>query len=434
MIMSDLFKKRSRIFILCACSALLLCMVIILPNMSSARNSGNDADNDEDSAAELPASINCTLCNEQFDYEETARLDKYIESFLEKWEINGASLAVYKDGRIRYAKGYGWADVEAQKRMEPSNIMRIASLSKLITASAIMKMTEDSLISLNDKVFGEDGILNEDIFMDFRDRRVKNITVENLLRHQGGFTTWRGDPMFMTREIVIWNNLDSLPQSDQIIQHCLKYRLGFAPGTSTCYSNLGYLILSRIIEKKSGKSYEEYCQENILHPAGCYDMHIGKNSFAERYENEVRYYESAGADSVYACDNSGLMATRTYGGNDITGLQGAGGWVCSPAEYAMLIAHLDADMTTPDLLCYSNIEKMMNRSGSRLPIGWSNGSFRGDWTRTGSLAGTSAVAKKFKDGSIWVFITNTSAWKGSRFTRNIDYLLRRGKEMTDNLS
>lgn len=397
-------------------------IIIFIPKLISAK---------QDSSLEMLddttnyISINQTLTNDSFKSLDLSKMDNYINKFLTKWELKGANLAIIKDGKLFYAKGYGWADEEDSLKMRPGNIMRLASLSKLITATAIMKLQEDSLLNLSDKVFGENGILNEDKFQKFVDKRVKNISIENLLRHQAGFSLRRGDPMFTTREIVIWEELDTIPTSDQVIQYALKHRLGFTPGTSTIYSNLGYLILSKVIEKKSGMSYEEYCQKNILFPAGCYDMHIAKNFYEEKYPNEVRYYEVHDAQPIYAFDNSGEKAPHRYGGNNITGLQGAGAWVASPAEYAHLISHIDNDIIIEDILKESSINAMLSRSAGRLPIGWSKGSLNGDWTRTGSLAGTSAVTKKFKDGSIWVFITNTSAWKGSRFTRNIEYLIKR---------
>ena len=62
-----------------------------------------------------------------------------------------------------------------------------------------------------------------------------------------------------------------------IIEFALSRRLHFAPGSRGSYSNLGYVILEKIVEAASGKDYELYVQEHILHPAGIFDMHIGHN-------------------------------------------------------------------------------------------------------------------------------------------------------------
>lgn len=370
-------------------------------------------------------SINSLLSNEMSDSKGTQKLDKQIEKFLNRWEIKGGSLAVIKEGKLIYAKGYGWADKELGIKTGPNHIFRVASLSKLITATAIMKMAEDSLITLDDKVFGKDGILNDEIFSHYKDKRVERITIEHLLRHQGGFTTSRGDPLFTTREIMIWEKIDTIPSMDNVIEYALKQRLGFTPGSSTRYSNVGYLILSKIIEKMSGVSYEEYCQRHILHPAKCYDMHLAKNLYEERYDNEVRYYEPHDATPIPAYNNSGDTLYRSYGGNNIEGLYGAGGWVSSPSEFALFTASIDGENTIPDILSQESVEKMIRCIGGELPIGWSRASFISDWKRSGTLAGSSALVKKEKDGTIWMFVTNTSSWKGNKFPRYIESMMRR---------
>lgn len=399
---------------------LIIAVVTIVTKCSSG-----DIRNEDEPEVEY-ISINHLLTNDMCDLECTKKLDNYINKFLQRWEIKGGSLAVMRDGKLIYAKGYGWADEECKVEMNSGHIFRVASLSKLVTAAAIMKMAEDSLLTLESKVFGEGGILDEEQFSKIRDKRTKNITVENLLRHQGGFATYRGDPLFITREIMIWEKLDSVPTMDQVIQFTISQRLGFTPGTSTKYSNAGYLILSKIIEKLSGMSYQEYCQKHILFPAGCYDMHLAKNLYEDKYPNEVRYYEPHDAEPILAYDNSGDTLYRRYGGNNIEGLYGAGGWVASPSEFVLFASAIDGDESIPDILSKESVQRMITCVGGQLPIGWSRAGANSDWKRTGTLAGSSALIKKQKNGDIWMFVTNTSSWKGSKFPRYIETMYRRG--------
>ena len=77
--------------------------------------------------------------------------------------------------------------MEKEQSMDVMHIFRIASVSKLITAVAVMKLVEENKLGLSDKVFGEDGILNDPEYLDFRDKRINSITFEHLLRLQGGF-------------------------------------------------------------------------------------------------------------------------------------------------------------------------------------------------------------------------------------------------------
>ncbi len=409
---------------------LLLTAAITATVLTVAGRNGNTDDTaealqPEDSKAEEYVSINEFLTNDMCGTPQAAALDSYIERFMRRWEIKGGSLAVMKDGRLIYSKGYGWADEEKGIPMSPGHIMRIASLSKLITATAIMQLCERRVLSLEDRVFGDGGILDCPQFSRIRDKRARSITVEHLLRHEAGFTMHRGDPMFTTRSIIIREGLDTVPDMDRIIEYALGDRLGYTPGTGFRYSNLGYLILTKIVEVCSGMDYEEYCQENILHPAGCYDMHLARNLYEDRYPNEVRYYETHEAEPVPAFDNSGDTLWRSYGGSNIEGLLGAGAWVASPAEFVRFTASIDGDPSVPDVISPESVRMMTaDPDHPYRPIGWVRAGEHSDWSRTGTLAGTSALVKRQSNGYIWMFATNTSSWKGSRFTRDIDRMYR----------
>ena len=373
----------------------------------------------------FPESINHLLTNNNSDIPETAKLDRKIEQFLKTWRIKGASIAILKDEKLIYAKGYGWADEERGVRTDVKHIFRIASVSKLITAATVMKLIEQGKLSLSSRVFGTDGVLNSKDFSDIRDQRIKNITVENLLRHQAGFTRRYGDPMFSTLEISKKLGIDSVPSKEQIISFAITKKLGYNPGSGTKYSNLGYLILSEIIEKVTGQPYEQYIKDSILNPAGCFDIHLAKNSYEERYPNEVKYYEPDDQELVESFDGSGRMVHRCYGGSNIEGLYGAGGWVASPTELLKFVASIDNHPNVKDILTPESIETMVSSGPGKLPIGWAKTYKDGDWVRTGTLSGTSAMLRHQTDGYTWVFITNTSSWKGSDFSKMIDRFFKK---------
>jgi len=102
-------------------------------------------------------------------------------------------MSIVKDGKLVYAHGFGYADVQAKQQVTPGNLFRIASVSKLITAVAIMKLVEKKAISLDSKVFGPKAILKDPVFNNVVDKRLYNITVRHLLAHAGGwsFDLWR---------------------------------------------------------------------------------------------------------------------------------------------------------------------------------------------------------------------------------------------------
>jgi CubicO group peptidase (beta-lactamase class C family) len=82
-----------------------------------------------------------------------ASFDRVVPAFMEKWRIPGGAVAVVKDGRLVLARGYGWADREAGRRVEPDSLFRIASLSKSITAAAVLELAEAGRLGLDDRVF-----------------------------------------------------------------------------------------------------------------------------------------------------------------------------------------------------------------------------------------------------------------------------------------
>ena len=104
--------------------------------------------------------LNKTLTNADSDIPELAGLDKKIRYYMRKWQFKGASLAITRGDSLLYAKGYGWADEEKGIPMEPGHILRMASVSKLMTAVGIMVLQDKGMLSIQDTVFGPSGILS----------------------------------------------------------------------------------------------------------------------------------------------------------------------------------------------------------------------------------------------------------------------------------
>lgn len=370
--------------------------------------------------------LNEVLTNAMSDTSALTGMDTRIGNYMRQWGLRGASLAIVRNDSLVYAKGYGWADEEAGVKMEPSNIMRVASVSKLLTATGIMVLQEKGLLSLRDTVFGPRGILTDTAYTSvMKDPNYNKITVEDLLRHKGGFTQAGGDPMFSTRYIMMQNHLDTPPDHITLMQTQLKRRLRFVPGTSQYYSNFGYLLLSMIIETVSGEDYEKFMQDNVLIPAGCVDMHIAGNYYEEKYGNEVRYYNGADSGLVEEYNNSGKMVDRCYGGNDIRSLAGAGAWVTSVPELARFVAAIDGRPEVPDIISEESVAAMTEWfDENTYSLGWNDTKPDGEWTRTGTLSGTSALVKYYPDGECWIMVTNTGTWKGPGFTRYTAGLFR----------
>lgn len=371
---------------------------------------------------EVPFSL--LLDNQYSDFEGTENIDKEVAAFIRRWKIEGASLAVTKDEQLVYAKGFGIANKETGEEVKPGHLFRIASVSKLITAVAIIKLVEDGQLDLDDQVFGEEGILHDTIFRNYADPRVADIRVRHLLNHTAGWSRYAGDPIFNPLYIARKMNVPAPATFEQILQYTLQRQLNYNPGTRYSYSNMGYAILGKIIEYKSGMPYQDYVVMNLLKPLGIHDMHIGKSYYHEKYPNEVRYHSNAGATTTSAMDGSGEKVPVYYGGNNMELLGPAGGWVASAPELIKFMTAIDGFEGQPDILAPESIAIMSNpKTAGKGLFGWRGSDKYGTWWRTGYLTGSSALIVRQADGINWVIMTNTSTYKQSRIHRYVSAMM-----------
>lgn len=377
-----------------------------------------ECDNTDSSPEEilLPTPINKLLDNSMSTFEQTKIFDREIESFMRRWELKGGSFALMRNDSLIYAKGYGYAKDSLKCNVD--NIFRVASASKLITATAIMKLVEQQQLSLDSQVFGQEGILCDSIFLNLYNKNLENITVDHLLRHTAGFSSPHGDPAFANIGVARSLNKELPLTIDDMVLYASRNRLRSRPGGSYDYSNLGYIVLTKVVEKVTQLDYERFVRDSILAPIGCYDMYIGRNYSEDRLPNEVDYYEVKEAVPVEAFDGSGRLTMKSDGGNNVTLLSGAGGWVASPTELLRFVASINGSGIKEDILSEESIRTMTYDSRSDKPIGWATVR-RTEWLRSGSMAGTSALIKKQADGYTWVFVSNSSAWIGPRLSNYI---------------
>ncbi len=394
-----------------AALAVLAVLIVLILAIPSGKSSGRKA-------ASIKG-INAVLTNEMSDSEKLVKMEKDVKIFMQRWQIRGLELCIMRNDSLLYAKGFGYADQMTEEPMRPGTIMRVASVSKLLTAAGIMKLVEDGKLRLSDKVFGPHGILNDSLYTNhISDKGYFDITVEQLLRHEAGLTIRRGDPMFRTRDWMNIYHLKEVPDQEMLTSIAVRKRLGYTPGKSHEYSNFGYLLLSMIIERKTGESYEKWMQKNILEPAGCEDCHLAHNSYEEKMPGESRYHMQDNDPPVPKYDNSADSVARCYGGNDIRVLKGAGAWVCSGPELARFVASIDGKPGVKDILSKKSIHEMTSFSEDhKFGLGWNSVNPKKGWLRTGSLSGTSAYVMIFPDGECWILLSNTHAWKGPRFSK-----------------
>ena len=417
-------KKQYRTKVRLSCLGCLTFIIVIISSICRCTCSSCSSDNRQKKDSLYEANhrmhLNDTLTNAMSSQPELHAMDSIMQRYLKRWEIHGAQLAISRHDSLLYARGFGYADKDRKIPMEPSYIMRMASVSKLVTATGIMKLRDMGKIRLSDKVFGPKGILNDTFYVNsIRDKRYFDITVEQLLRHKAGFTNYAGDAIFSTRYIMQQNRLTTPPDHRTLLRIVLRRHLGYTPGTAQRYCNIGYTLLSLIIEKRTGMSYENFMQRYVLYPAGCYDFHIAGNYLKDRRPNETVYYMHSSSVPVPEFNNSGRMVVRCYGENDITTALGAGAWVASAAELCRLVASIDGDRIVPDVISPQAVKLMTQEMPDhQFSLGWNFTPRNRPWIRTGSLVGTSALVLRYPDGECWVFITNTSTWKGHKFSQD----------------
>lgn len=412
-------KRGISIIFLCAT----LCTAVIFM-IAYSRQKKSTSENNKETLISSSANWLDSLSNKASDYPALSKMDREIERFIGRWNIKGLSLAVTRNDSLLYAKGYGWADKEKGEEMTPTKIMRLASASKLVTAIAIMRLVEEGKLKLDSKVFGQDGILNDTAYSNaIKDPRLFDITVDNLLQHKGGFGMGAGDPMFNTKDIISSKHLDAPPTNEELTQIVLGRKIAFTPGQGFRYSNFGYMLLSLVIERVTGKSYWDFVTEEVLHPAGCYGFRPATNYYAERNENEVRYY---GPDTVQVeeYNGSGRMVERVYGGSNVNGLLGAGGWCASASDLARLVAATDKYPHVSNIISNESIDSLTAYAKEgKISRGWSEIDEQGKWRRTGTLSSTHTLIERFPNGECWVMITNSGVWTGHNFSHDMTKLI-----------
>jgi len=236
-------------------------------------------------------------------------VDKVILELMDTINCDTATVAISRDGQLLYSRGYGWSDQAKKKPVPPDALMRIASVSKPITAAAVKNAIRDKQLSLDTKAF--ELIAVKAPGGKVADPRINSITVGQLLEHKGGWDREASfDPMFRTRQIEKDLKLRTSATSVNVIEYMMTQQLQFAPGEKSVYSNFGYCVLGRVLEKTMKKPYAECVQQSICKPLGITDIKLGYASSKKRDPREVWYPV---ADDAFAFDvmdaHGGLIAS-----------------------------------------------------------------------------------------------------------------------------
>jgi CubicO group peptidase (beta-lactamase class C family) len=359
--------------------------------------------------------------------------DGAITDLMRKWNLPGAAFAVAKDGKLIVARGYGYADYEARQAMQPDSMFRIASISKTITAAAILRFAEQGLVDL-DRPFLE--ILTDYEVQPGGDPRLRAITLRHLLQHSGGWdSTIVQDPMFDTPRIAAVLGIPMPVTCTQVAQYMLRQPLQFEPGTQVQYSNVGACFLSRVIERVAGQPYEHYIRNNMLAQMDVHAMSIGYGEPARRGPYEVKYYINDGApliDSMFPGDG---RVPETYA-HDMLTFEGSGGWIGSAIDLTRIVTAIDGSRAR--FLSDTTLAQMI--ADPHLPglgasywygLGVLVGPTPTTWSKSGLLAGAQSLVVHNRNGYVWTFITNGRATEPNTFEDEL--VVRVGQPLIDGL-
>lgn len=218
------------------CATTLLSLVIFLPQVNAQNRS---------------------VSKSGMDLEQLARIPIRMKSFVEQGAIAGAVTLVARHGQVVSLEAAGYQDLESKKPMRTDTIFDIRSMTKPITAIAIMILIEEGRLTLNDPI--------EKYLLEFKAATRKTqgspnqVTIRQLLTHTSGFPFYR---LPESQEIAIKRNLTLA----DYVTFLSKQEPEFEPGTQHRYSSGGFAILGRIIEVVSGRSYEQFIKERIFVP------------------------------------------------------------------------------------------------------------------------------------------------------------------------
>lgn len=204
----------------------------------------------------------------------TEKIDAFLRRFIAQNQVPGAAVAISREGKLLYARGFGWADQESKTRVKPTSLFRIASISKPITAVAILRLSERGRIALDDPMVKHLKQMESYRSHPDFDQRIEKVTIQDLLRHSGGWDRDESfDPMGLQGHLRIAKELKLKPpiKPRDYITFMFRRPLQFDPGTRYAYSNFGYLLLGRIIEDVSGEPYESHVKQHLLAPPGHQD-------------------------------------------------------------------------------------------------------------------------------------------------------------------
>ncbi|CAN5413775.1 hypothetical protein BH10ACI2_BH10ACI2_00740 [soil metagenome] len=310
-------------------------------------------------------------------------VDNYVKAHMAENHVPGVALAVLKGGRVVKVKGYGLASLEFNAPVTPQTVFEIGSVSKQMTAAAIMLLVEDGKVSLDDPVSK---------YIRNTPDTWKAVTIRHLLTHSSGVKSYTSlDGFALLKRMKV----------DDFIKQLAPQPLEFTPGEKNIYSNSGFSLLAYVIESASGKQYMDFMRERIFGP-------LGMKTCGDRDPQFIVPNRATGYE----------WRTDRYTGRDwdLTDLKGAGTIVCTITDMVKWDQALNGDKFLTRASRKSVWTQYVFNNGQPSPygFGWRISTIRGHKLigHTGQTAGFAAANYRFVDDGIDVVVLTNQGDSG----------------------
>jgi len=334
-----------------------------------------------------------TSCQNEKRISSTSTLEVYADSLflvsIDSSQIAGGAILVHQNGETLLKKSYGYASLELSVPMPSDGIFDIGSVTKQFTAAAILKLVESKKLSLDDDFTD---------YMEFNTRGRK-ITINNLLNHTSGIPSYTEIPEF-------WNLSIQEHPRDTLVCIIEQKDFLFEPNEALIYNNSAYFFLGLIIEKVTGKSYEEFLQQEFFKPLGMNNTSYCSNK--KVVNNKVYGYEYTPNELE---QKSYLNYTWPY----------SAGSLCSTTEDLltwMIALHTGKVLTEPMYLSMISPEKLNNGNNVSYAKGLVNFSNYGhkEIAHGGGINGFLSDTRYFPEDDLYIIcLVNTTGPKGGNF-------------------
>ncbi len=347
-----------------------------------------------------------------------------LRSARSEFSLTGIALAMSTGGTLNCAGAVGLASAAEARAMRPTTMMRIGSISKPITAMAIMRLREEGRLSLDDRIV--DHLADLAPAGGPADARWGRVTLRNLLQHALGWDrAIGGEPIQNSRAISAALGIRGPATSSDVTRWLFRQSLHFEPGTRYAYTGVAYAMLALVVERVSGLPYERYTRETLLEPLGIRtSMRVGRtlpegrSQPANPLRHEAVYHQPAGTPlgpSVFPWVSGPVP--DPYGQWYNESLEGSGGWVATAPTLVRFIDAVFGRPGRPAMFSPSTLAEIQARPSfipadatNWIGLGWQVIPVpAGNRIRfAGGLRGTMSVVYHLPNGRSYAYITNYS--------------------------